>query len=222
MAVATQKAYKGIGMEGGIARWYEKTTRQYLPEFRNDADRFADMLLSPNSSILEVAPGPGFLSIELARKKQFHVTALDISKTFVEIAKTNAQQAGVTVDFRLGNASVMPFPDSTFDFLVCRAAFKNFTQPERALREMRRVLRPGARGVIIDLRRDASMCKIGKHVRSMDLSTSRRILTKLTFRFMLLKRAYTIPEFENMLQSIGFTKTEIHPNDVGMEIWFEK
>ena len=43
-----------------------------------------------------------------------------------------------------------------FDFLLCRAAFKNFGQPVRALQEMCRVLKPGGRGLIIDLRHGAS------------------------------------------------------------------
>ncbi len=50
----------------------------------------------------------------------------------------------------------MPFESETFDFLLCRAAFKNFTEPLQALREMCRVLKPGGRALIIDLRRDTS------------------------------------------------------------------
>ena len=62
----------------------------------------------------------------------------------------------MAVDFRQGNASHTPFADDTFDFLLCRAAFKNFSDPLGAVREMYRVLKKGGRAVIIDLRRDAS------------------------------------------------------------------
>ena len=58
----------------------------------------------------------------------------------------------------------MPFVDNTFDFLLCRAAFKNFAQPVHALQEMCRVLKPGGQGLIIDLRKDASMEDISHHV----------------------------------------------------------
>ena len=50
----------------------------------------------------------------------------------------------------------LPFPSETFDFAVCRAAFKNFSDPVGALAEMHRVLRPGGTALIIDLRNDAS------------------------------------------------------------------
>jgi ubiquinone/menaquinone biosynthesis C-methylase UbiE len=50
---------------------------------------------------------------------------------------------------------------------VCRAAFKNFTEPVKALAEMRRVLRPGGTALIIDMRRDAPMSEIRKYVNSV-------------------------------------------------------
>jgi len=57
--------------------------------------------------VLEVAPGPGFFAIELAKQGDFKLTGLDISQTLVEIAAENARKAGVKIDFRLGNAAAM-------------------------------------------------------------------------------------------------------------------
>ena len=90
--ITTPKAYKGMAMEGPIARWYAKNARRD-DEFKRYARRVNEFL-APGSSVLEVAPGPGFLSIELAKLGKYQVTGLDISKTFVEIAQTNARQAG--------------------------------------------------------------------------------------------------------------------------------
>src|ERR1700747_3794031 len=87
------------------------------------------------------APGPGYLAIELAKRGQYAMTGLDISKTFVEIASANARRASVEVDIQQGNASAMPFADNTFDLILCRAAFKNFSQPLEAMNEMHRVLK---------------------------------------------------------------------------------
>jgi ubiquinone/menaquinone biosynthesis C-methylase UbiE len=213
------KAYIGLGMEGAIARWYEKNTARDMEEFRRLAGRIAG-LLSAGSAILEVAPGPGFLSVELARRG-FTVTGLDISRTFIELARRNAEKAGVHVRFEQGNASRVPFADQSFDFLVCRAAFKNFADPAGALREMHRVLRPGGRGLIVDLRRDASMADIARYVDDLGISFLNRTFMKLTFRYMLLPRAWQTDAFARMVEQVPFRRTEIIPSGIGMEVWLD-
>jgi ubiquinone/menaquinone biosynthesis C-methylase UbiE len=219
MTTSTEKGYKGMGMEGPIARWYEKNTRKNMEEFRKDSERLK-AFLPDGGDVLEVAPGPGFLAIEMARDNRIRVTGLDISRTFVELARKNAAEERVRVDFRLGNAASMPFADKSFDLLVCRAAFKNFMEPERTLKEMRRVLRPGGTGVIIDLRRDASMAEVKQEVDGMHMGPFSRMFTTLTFRLMLLKRAYTREELEKMLDRTGFKTIEVRTTGMGMEAWF--
>ncbi len=140
----TAKAYRGMGMEGFTAKWYASLTRKSLDEFKALARRIAKEI-PRGSKVLEVAPGPGYFAIELAKLGSYRITGVDISETFVTIARANAAEAKVDVDFRRGNASGMPFDSETFDFLLCRAAFKNFTEPEQALREMCRVLAGRAR-----------------------------------------------------------------------------
>ncbi len=216
-----EKAYKGMGMEGSIARWYDKTTRKDMAEYVRVAQRI-DAMLPANAEILEVAPGPGFVAIELARGGRHRVTGLDISRTFVDIARKNAEAAGARVDFQHGNASQMPFAENSFDFVVCRAAFKNFSEPVKAIAEMHRVLRPGAKGVIGDLRRDASMLDITNYVDSMGVNVVNGLFIKFTFRFMLLPRAYTADEFRQMLSRVPFPRTWIEDVPVGLEVWFEK
>ncbi len=171
--------------------------------------------------ILEVAPGPGSLAIELAKLK-YQVVGLDISKSFVEMAQTKARQAGVTAEFRHGNASDMPFDAGTFDFIVCRAAFKNFTEPVQAIREMYRVLKPGGKALIIDLRSDASPEEINATVNSMGLSWINRLLTKWTFKHILLKNAYSKKQIHQFVAQTNFGKCEIRGDPIGMEIWLEK
>ena len=221
MTKTMAKGYKGMGMEGSVARWYEKTTRKDMNEYRELAIRL-EASLPAGSDVLEVAPGPGFLSIELARSGKLHVHALEISKTMVELAGRNAADAHVNVDIQQGNASAMPFAENSFDLLVCRAAFKNFSEPVKALKEMHRVLRCSGSGVIIDLRRDTPMSAIREYVNGIGIGRINRWMTLLTFRFMLLKRAYTRDEIEQMLEKVPFRRTEMHQNSIGMEVWFEK
>jgi ubiquinone/menaquinone biosynthesis C-methylase UbiE len=221
MAPALPKPHKDRGMEGMVAKWYTTNTGQSLAEFTKLARNIAHRI--PNgSTVLEVAPGPGYFCIELAKLGAYAITGLDISHTFVEIASKKAAEAGVRVNFRQGNASAMPFADSTFDFLLCRAAFKNFGQPVRALQEMCRVLKPGGRGLIIDLRKDASMESINQEVEGMGLNPINKMLTKLTFRTMLLKSAYTGQQFQYMLAQANFQSVDIQEAGIGFEISMTK
>ena len=170
-AAVPSKPYKGVGMEGLVAHWYAKITGK-TNEFRIDAARLAAAMRA-GAEILEVAPGPGYLAIELAGLG-FPVAGLDISRTFVEIATQNAARAGANARFLQGDAAHMPFADGSFDYCVCRAAFKNFGDPEGALAEMHRVLRPGGAAYIIDLRSDASNAAIDSEVAKLQLGVASR------------------------------------------------
>jgi ubiquinone/menaquinone biosynthesis C-methylase UbiE len=222
MTATTTKGYRGIGMEGAIARWYAKSTRKDIDRFRALATRLrAD--LPQGGDVLEVAPGPGYLAIEMAMDGAYRVAGLDVSRTMVELARANAAEAGVEVDFRRGDASAMPFADDSFNLLTCSAAFKNFSEPHKALEEMYRVLRPGSTALVIDLHRDVPMSEIRKYFSGMGLGAVERWMTVATFRFMLLKRAYTRAEFEQLLADIPFREKEIRVDDgVGLEVWLRK
>jgi ubiquinone/menaquinone biosynthesis C-methylase UbiE len=222
MTAATTKGYRGIGMEGAIARWYAKITRKDIERFRALAARLRAEL-PQGGDVLEVAPGPGYLAIEMAKDGAYRVAGLDVSRTMVELARANAAEADVEVDFRRGDASAMPFSDDSFNLLTCSAAFKNFTEPHKALEEMYRVLRPGGTALVVDLRRDVPMSEIRKYFGAMGLGTVERWMTVATFRFMLLKRAYTRAEFEQLLADIPFREKEIRIDDgVGLEVWLRK
>jgi len=216
-----RKGYKGFSMEGPIARWYAKITGKDLGEFRALAGRLAGRL-GAGGAVLEVAPGPGYLAIELAKLGPYRVTGLDISRSLVGIAAENARRAGVAVDFRHGNASAMPFEPDSFDLVVCRAAFKNFSEPVAALDEMHRVLRPGGEALIIDLRGDARPDEIATCVDRMGLGRLDAFITRFTFRHMLIKRAYTAEQFRDMAASSRFGGCAIDLSPIGLEVTLRK
>ena len=221
MTAATIKGYRGMGMEGAVARWYDRSTRKDMERFRALAARLRTVL-PQGGDMLEVAPGPGYLAIEMAKGGAYRVTGLDVSRTMVELGQGNAAEAGVQVDFRQGNASAMPFADESFDLLACSAAFKNFSQPHRALAEMYRVLRPGGTALVLDLRKDVPMSEIRRYFRAIGLSTINRWMTLAAFRFMLLKRAYTRGQLERMLADIPFRSKQTRLADIGVELWLQK
>src|SRR5580658_1740178 len=190
MQAAERKPYRGISMEGGLATWYAKMTRKDLNEFERLARELAKDLPA-NARALEIAPGPGYLSVALGKLGPFKITGLDISESFVKIASQYAKREGVTARFIHGSASDIPLEDGMFDLVVCRAAFKNFSEPLKALNEMHRVLKPAGRAIIIDLRKDASWDEIVAYVDGLGVSWTNAWMMKLTFKHMLLKRAYT-------------------------------
>jgi ubiquinone/menaquinone biosynthesis C-methylase UbiE len=221
MQVTHEKGYKGIGMEGRMAFWYARNTAKDMEEFRSLAARLARKLRS-DSRILEVAPGPGYLAIELAKRGHSAVTGLDVSGTFVEIATRNAAEAAVGIDFRQGNASAMPLCDDSFDFIVCRAAFKNFSHPVEAMNEMYRVLKPGGCALIIDLRKNASMDDIDSYIESVDLGWMNSLIYRLTFRYLLIPRAYSKESFMEMASRSSFGAAEIEESGIGLDITLRK
>lgn len=216
----SHKSYKGIAMEGFIARWYAKNTQNNMKQYKDWAELVSESI-SSNSKVLEVAPGPGYLSIELSKQGEYDVTGMDISKTMVEIEQSNAREAGVKATFVHGDASNMPFDDETFNFIICTSAFKNFTKPISALNEMYRVLKHDGKALIIDLRRDASKEGINEEIKKMNLSLIDTLFTKFTFYF-LRRSAYAKNEFEELVSHTRFSKCKIPVSQIGMEIWLEK
>jgi ubiquinone/menaquinone biosynthesis C-methylase UbiE len=221
MMAVPQKAYKGIPMEGVIATWYTKNTKGDTSRFMTAALAVAERV-PPGGRVLEVAPGPGYLAIEIARSGRYHVTGLDISQSFVRIAAENAREADVAVDFRHGNASHMPFAAASFDYVVCMAAFKNFADPIGALNEIHRVLKPGGRASIYDLRKDASRDAIDKGVGDMHLSTLNAAMTRWVFRFWLLKKAYSRQAIEQLAELSRFGSCDIETDGIGFELRLSK
>jgi ubiquinone/menaquinone biosynthesis C-methylase UbiE len=213
---------KGPEMEGPVARWYARVrgSQSQLEAYRKQARQITGGQPA-GARVLEVAPGPGYLAIEMARLGSVHVTGLDISRTFIQIASENARTAGVSVDFRQGDAAKMPFDAESFDLVVCQAAFKNFTLPRSALAEMHRVLRIGGTAVIHDMSREATHADIELEVKGMELGRVGAFMTKATLE-SLRKRAYSSAQFEKLAVESPFGTCEISKLGIGLEVRLTK
>jgi ubiquinone/menaquinone biosynthesis C-methylase UbiE len=222
MKDTSQKRFAMPQMEGVIARWYTRVRGSdvQIEAYREQAIQSTDGL--PNGAdVLEVAPGPGYLAVQMARLGRFQVTGLDISRTFVEIATENARQAAVSVDFRHGDVESMPFDAESFDLIVCQAAFKNFGRPVTALDEMHRVLRSGGTAVIQDMSREASAADISREVKGMQLSRLNTFMTKRTLAVLRL-RAATRAQFERLAAASAFRTCVIQAEGIGVEVRLTK
>lgn len=106
---------------------------------------------------LEVGPGPGYLGLEWLKHTQgTALSGLDISEDMIAIAERNAKEYGLAerVRYIKGDARSMPFDDDYFDAVFSNGSLHEWANPEEILNEIARVLKPGGRYCVSDLRRD--------------------------------------------------------------------
>ncbi len=204
-------------MEGGAARRYarQRGTPGQIAECRREAARLTTGL-AEGARVLEVAPGPGYLAVEMARSGRLGIVGIDLSRTMVEIAGENARRAGVDIEIVHGDVSNMPFAEQSFELVICQAAFKNFREPLTALNEMHRVLRPGGMAFIQDMRRTATRADIAREVGGMDLQGINAWMTRLIL-LGLRRRAYSPESFRSLAARSAFATCEIRTGGIGLE-----
>jgi ubiquinone/menaquinone biosynthesis C-methylase UbiE len=101
--------------------------------------------------VLDVASGPGFVAMAFAPHCD-RVVGIDATDRFVERAINEAGRRNLrNATFMLGDVERMGFGDNSFDIAVCRFAFHHFPRPANVLAEMRRVVRPGGKLLIVDM-----------------------------------------------------------------------
>jgi len=110
--------------------------------------------LKPGDQVLDIATGTGDLAFELARYvgPQGRVVGLDFVEEMLVRAEAKAKGMGLAsvCQFVHGNALDLPFPDESFDAASIAFGLRNVTDWERCLREMRRVVRPGGRVLVLE------------------------------------------------------------------------
>jgi SAM-dependent methyltransferase len=160
LILGMRRHVRGRRVPGGIlvadARRYDSIGHAFLrPLFRGIASDVA--AAAPRATeVLEVGCGPGRLSILLAKQGR-DVTGLDLDPAMVERARINVAAIPWNADgapsFVVGDAARMPFPDRAFDLVVSTLSMHHWDDAAAGLAEIARVLRPGGRALIWDLRR---------------------------------------------------------------------
>lgn len=109
----------------------------------------------PDDELLDIACGPGSLTLELAPHVA-QATGLDITPAMLDQARTAQARKGIgNVAWVEGDGAALPFADGAFSLVTCSAAFHHFEQPAAILAEMARVCRPSGRVVVSDVTPDA-------------------------------------------------------------------
>jgi demethylmenaquinone methyltransferase/2-methoxy-6-polyprenyl-1,4-benzoquinol methylase len=117
----------------------------------------------PGHAVLDLAGGTGDLAREFARivGERGHVVLADINAAMLEHGRRRLVDAGVAGNVELAqvNAEELPFADNTFDRITIAFGLRNVTDKEAALAEMRRVLKPGGKALILEFSRPSSAIK---------------------------------------------------------------
>ena len=104
-----------------------------------------------NENVLEIACG----TCAFGRMLAPHISKiyeLDVTEAMLEIGKKENEKAGINnVEYVVGEAEQLPFPNNTFDIVVTRLAFHHFKDPKMVFNEMCRVLKDNGQLVIIDM-----------------------------------------------------------------------
>jgi ubiquinone/menaquinone biosynthesis C-methylase UbiE len=106
--------------------------------------------------VLDVACGPGLVACAFARHAR-HVSGLDITPAMIAQARKRQQEQGLeNLDWTVGDAVPLPYPDNSFERVLTRYSFHHLLDPELALAEMIRVCRPGGMVLVADVAMDAA------------------------------------------------------------------
>lgn len=156
-----RRAATGRKVPGGVligdARAYDRLShRILLGSFFGGIVADIAMKATDGARVLEVGCGPGHLSIRLAREVGLQTTGLDLDPAMIDLARANAERAAGDEDrqpsFVLGDVASLPFPDGSFDLVVSTLSMHHWSDPGAGLSEIGRVLGPGGRALVWDLR----------------------------------------------------------------------
>ncbi len=148
---------------------------------------------SSTDRALDVACGPGFLTLALARRCA-EATGFDATDAFLGLARAEAEDRGIhNVRFEHGDAEHLPFADASFEVVSCRAAFHHFPRPGHVLAEMARVATPDGRILVADLLGSEDVVQAELHDRIERLCDPSHV------------RALPQPEFLRLIADAGLT-----------------
>lgn len=149
-----EKARRVHAMFEAIARRYDLNNRLHSfgrdVAWRRAAVRAARV--GPRDEVLDVACGTGDLSAALHEAGVKRVLGVDFSQSMLDlaVAKAGRLRGPGAIEYRLGDAMSLDLPDASFDAVTIAFGLRNVAEPPRALREFRRVLRPGGRLVVLE------------------------------------------------------------------------
>jgi len=165
--------------------------------------------------VLELGPGPGYLGLEwLKLTSGTSLKGLDISPDMIKIAEKNAADYGLSdrVEYVLSSGEKIPFETDTFDAVFTNGSLHEWKEPVKTFNEIARVVKPGGRIFISDLRRDMPfpvrwflwLFTRPKEIRSGLLCS--------------IHASYTQEELKELIQGTGLASCAVSANPIGLKL----
>jgi ubiquinone/menaquinone biosynthesis C-methylase UbiE len=177
---------------------------KHLAEHRRGA--YGMLRLRPGAAVLDVGCGAGEVCVELAAlvAPSGRVVGIDPSDAMLAAARRTADAAALPIELHVASAYALPFPDDTFDAVRAERVFQHLDDPDAALREMFRVMRPGGRVMVID-------ADHGQHGMALDHSDQRRVFeASLRVLTRMIANPHAGTRLRPMFARAGATEIELH------------
>jgi ubiquinone/menaquinone biosynthesis C-methylase UbiE len=137
--------------QGRSTRVYDLVSRRVLRGMYRRLAADVAGVAPDGGAVLDIGTGPGVLLVELANTRpDLSLTGVDLSADMIAAARRNLERFGDQASARVGNVTSLPFPDDSFDLIVSSLSLHHWDDPEAAVPELARVLRPGGRVCIYD------------------------------------------------------------------------
>jgi len=139
---------EGWQLEGGGAEAYERYLASAFSPWARKLTELAEV--GEGDRVLDVACGTGIVARHAAERAGAAgaIVGIDLNEDMLRVARSVSVAIRPEIEWRRGNATELPFPDEAFDVVCCEQAIQFFSDPVKALGEMRRVMAPGARAAL--------------------------------------------------------------------------
>lgn len=179
---------------------------------------------NPPATILDIATGTGDFALEAMKLNPKKIIGLDISDGMLDVGRAKIRSRGwaQTIDMVNGDSENLPFAENNFDAVIVAFGVRNFENLEMGLSEMRRVLKPGGRVVILEFSKPRHIVMqffYGFYFRAILPLIGRLFSRHRTAYTYLPESVKAFPDgndFLAILKKIGFQNTSCQPLTFGV------
>jgi ubiquinone/menaquinone biosynthesis C-methylase UbiE len=203
--------------EGEAVIAYDRTSRWPIFSLERSVVINALKREKVEGALVDIGSGAGYLEAQIKRRyPALKVAGLDISAEMIAVSKRN--WANSDIDFITGDAQNMPLPESSIDIAVSSLSLHHWADPSQVFREIKRVLKPGGRFIIMDLRRDGWqgiywVFKLGQKF------IAPHAIKETNGAVGSFWSAYTTSELGKIIATAGFTRWGIKKAPAWMVAW---